>query len=166
MSVEVFRKACATTSMVLTGISALQMAETTPCSAWRIRDLINHVVGGLAYFAVTAETGMAPMRGDDPDMGSTGFTGAFDRASERVVRAFSKEGVLLGSLQFPFGDIPANVFLLIAATDVFTHGWDLAKATGQPTDLDAEVATALLCTARTIITDSMRGPETAAPYGP
>jgi DNA-directed RNA polymerase specialized sigma24 family protein len=37
----------------------------------------------------------------------------------------------------------------LAATDQFTHGWDLARALGHPTDLDPELAGELLTRART-----------------
>jgi hypothetical protein len=54
----------------------------------------------------------------------------------------------------------------MAAGDIFTHGWDLAKATGQPTDLDPELAGALLARITQMLPDSMRGPEGQAPFGP
>jgi uncharacterized protein (TIGR03086 family) len=47
-----------------------------------------------------------------------------------------------------------------------THGWDVAKATGQSTDLDPELAAELLEGARLAIPDAFRGPDTQAPFGP
>jgi hypothetical protein len=38
--------------------------------------------------------------------------------------------------EMPIGGMPGSVFVCIAAGDVFTHSWDLARATGQPSDLD------------------------------
>ncbi len=49
--------------------------------------------------------------------------------------------------------------------DTFTHGWDLAKATGQSTDLDPEVAAQLLQFAQAFLSDAMRGPDGSAPFG-
>ena len=59
-----------------------------------------------------------------------------------------------------------SVCVWIAAGDIFTHGWDLAKATGQPTDLEPELAAALLARVMQMLPDSMRGPEGRAPFGP
>ncbi|MBV9384221.1 MAG: hypothetical protein JOY82_09765 [Streptosporangiaceae bacterium] len=39
------------------------------------------------------------------------------------------------------------------------RGWDLAKAIGQPADLDAGLATAVLTAMRPLMTAQMRGPE-------
>ena len=38
------------------------------------------------------------------------------------------------SVELPFGTLPMPAWMGIATTDVFMHGWDLAKATGQSTD--------------------------------
>ncbi len=61
--------------------------------------------------------------------------------------------------------MPAVALLGLSVTDIFTHAWDLAKATGQSTDLDAGIAGALLEAARSSVQDSFRGPE-GAPFGP
>ena len=54
----------------------------------------------------------------------------------------------------------------IAMNDVFTHGWDLARATGQPVDLDPAIATQLLGPVQAFVTDQLRGPDGQAPFGP
>jgi uncharacterized protein (TIGR03086 family) len=53
---------------------------------------------------------------------------------------------------------------MIAASDAFTHGWDLARALGQSTDLDPELAAQLL--GASMIPDEFRGPDGQAPFGP
>ena len=55
--------------------------------------------------------------------------------------------------------MPGSAFVGIAATDTFTHGWDLAKATGQSTDLAPQLAAGLLAGAKQFISDAIRGPE-------
>jgi uncharacterized protein (TIGR03086 family) len=63
----------------------------------------------------------------------------------------------------PFGEMPAGMALNIAIFDVTTHAWDLAKATGQSTDLDPEVAGAAYQVAQTMLNDDMRN---AGIFGP
>lgn len=56
-----------------------------------------------------------------------------------------------------------------ASTDfehIFVHGWDLAVATDQNTDLDPELATLLLEQAKFLILNGYRGPNGVAPFGP
>ena len=54
-------------------------------------------------------------------------------------------------LTLPFGEMPGAAFVGIAATDTFTHGWDVAKATGQKTDLDPDLAAQMLAGARQFV---------------
>jgi uncharacterized protein (TIGR03086 family) len=54
----------------------------------------------------------------------------------------------------------------LAATEQFTHGWDLARAIGYSADLDPELASWLLSLARPAISDAFRGPDGQAMFGP
>jgi hypothetical protein len=63
-------------------------------------------------------------------------------------------------------EMPGSVCVYIAAGDVFTHGWDLARATGQPSDLDSELAALLLARIEPLLPDSMRGPGGAGAVRP
>jgi uncharacterized protein (TIGR03086 family) len=69
-------------------------------------------------------------------------------------------------MELPFGGIPGSVGVWIAAGDIFTHGWDLARATGQRSNLDPEVARRLLAQIEKLLPDALRGAEGEAPFGP
>ncbi len=69
------------------------------------------------------------------------------------------------SVRLAFGELPVPRFMFIAATDAFVHGWDLAKSTGQPTDLDPQLASQLLAAARSMVPESFRGADGQAPFG-
>lgn len=60
--------------------------------------------------------------------------------------------------------MPGAAVMGLSATDTFAHAWDLAKATGQSTDLNPELAAALLDQSRQAISANFRGPE-GAPFG-
>jgi hypothetical protein len=66
----------------------------------------------------------------------------------------------------PFGDMPGSVFVGVAATGTFVHGWGLAKATGRNSDLDPQLAAGLLAGIRPAIPDAIRGVDGQAPFGP
>ena len=69
---------------------------------------------------------------------------AFDDVSAQTVAGFAAPGALEKTYTLPFGEMPGFAFMGLATTDTFVHGWDLAKATGQSTDLAPELAAALL----------------------
>ena len=81
------------------------------------------------------------------------------RAEQAVLIPYFEKNVKL-----PFGEFPGRAFLGLATNDTFTHGWDLAKATGQSTDLAPDLAAALLAGAKQAISPAFRGPE-GAPFG-
>jgi uncharacterized protein (TIGR03086 family) len=91
---------------------------------------------------------------------------AYDDSRKAALAAFGVDGALERMVALPFGEFTGATLLGFAATDQFTHGWDLARALGLSTDLDPEYATELLARARIEITDAYRGPEGAAPFGP
>ena len=62
--------------------------------------------------------------------------------------------------------MPGSVYLGIVTTDAFTHGWDLARATGQSTDLDPELAGGAARRVRgSFIQPAFRGEDGVRPFG-
>ena len=170
MATEALEEAIATTRAVLAGVSKEQLDDPTPCAAWKVSDLINHIVGGQYFFEACAK-GEAP-GGASTDFSATDFVSAFDEGAERSLAAFRAPGVLEQTLSLPFGPMPGSAFMAIAATDTLTHGWDLAQATGQNTDLAPALAAQLLAGAKQFISPAFRsdegsvfGPEQTAPAG-
>jgi uncharacterized protein (TIGR03086 family) len=163
MSSANLKTAIASTRSVLSTVSPSQLEDPTPCADWKIRDLINHVVGGQFFFA-GAVTGNRP-DGESPDFASGDFLATFDEGSAQCVSAFGGEGVMESSYDLPFGKLTGAQFMEIATSDTFTHGWDLARATGQSTDLEPTLAATLLEHARHALPDEIRN-DKGDPFGP
>jgi uncharacterized protein (TIGR03086 family) len=169
MSVELLERATASTERILSGVSPQQLDQATPCASWTVRDLVNHIVGSTFWFAASVESGVAPATENDiggPDVTGGDIMGKFTEGSRRAIAAFSAPGAMEKVLRLPFGEMPGAAFVMMAANDQFQHGWDLAKATGQPIDFDPEVAQQLLGFVRAAIPDTFRGPDGKAPFGP
>jgi uncharacterized protein (TIGR03086 family) len=115
-----------------------QLDDPTPCTQWSVRQLINHLVtGNLTFVSMVAGT-PPPDRskdhlGEDP-------TGAFRETVGRLRTAFAADGALDRTYPTPFGPGPGTRIVTMRVIEMMTHSWDLAKATGQPTDLDPELA--------------------------
>jgi uncharacterized protein (TIGR03086 family) len=164
MSTQPLQQAITSTRAVLAGVTRDQLDSPTPCKSWTVAQLVDHIVGGQYFFTAMAKGEQAS--GDPPKFADGDFLAAFDEGSASCVAAFSQEGAMERVMHLPFGDMPGAAFVNIAATDTFTHGWDLAKATGQPTDLNPGLAEALLAGAQRGVPASFRGPEGKAPFGP
>jgi uncharacterized protein (TIGR03086 family) len=71
----------------------------------------------------------------------------------------------------PLGEMPGPALAGFTTLDILVHGWDLARATGQPSDLDGRLAAHVLGFAEQAITTDTRAPRigpavTVAPDAP
>lgn len=158
-------RAFASTGAVLATVDASQLDQPTTCASWKVRDLINHTIGAVEGFAKVAGGG-ALVGGEETDYASGDFNASFAELSAAAVTAFGADGAMETMMTLPFGTMPGAAVVNLATTDAFAHGWDLARSLGQPTDLDPELAEALLERARKNIPETFRGPDGKAPFGP
>jgi uncharacterized protein (TIGR03086 family) len=63
--------------------------------------------------------------------------GASAQAAQEI---FAEPQALTRTYQLSIGDVPGTTFIELRTSDVLAHAWDLATATGQPTDLDPELS--------------------------
>ena len=164
MSTEGLEQAFAAARGVLANVKPAQLDDDTPCASWHVRDLVNHMVAGSQWFGSSMDAGESGNPGDPPDFTAGDYMATFDDGAAASVKAFSKSGALEKNVKLPFGEFPGAAFLGLATNDVFTHAWDLAKATGQNTDLNPQLAAQILEGAKASIPDQFRGPE-GAPFG-
>jgi uncharacterized protein (TIGR03086 family) len=122
------------------GVSDGQLGGVTPCPAYTLGDLLDHV-GGLAI-AFTAAARKADLPG-----GSQGPSGDASRLEQgwrdRVTRdldalaaAWADPGAWTGSAVAGGVEMPAAVAALVALDELVVHGWDVARASGQHYDVD------------------------------
>jgi uncharacterized protein (TIGR03086 family) len=163
MQVTDLNRALQSTLAILAKVEPDQLDAPTPCASWDVRALINHFVGTARWWAGTV-TGAGDVA--EADYAAGDFVAAYQESIELVIAAFEADGVLGRTVRLPFGEFPGAVVVGMAALDQFVHGWDLARAIGQHTDLDPALAAELLSQARLTITDALRGPDGQAPFGP
>lgn len=159
--VTTFERVLDRTNEVIDGVQPNQLGNSTPCTDWDVRAVINHITGGALMFAECVEHGSVPdsrlgelMGGDN--LGDD-FKASYRAASDRARATFSLPGALDKIVKLPFGEMPAGVALNIAIMDVMTHACDIAKATGQRID-DDEILAVALEVGHQLITDDFRAP--------
>ena len=122
------------------GVSDNQLGGVTPCPAYTLGDLLDHV-GGLSV-AFTAAARKAELPG-----GSQGPSGDASRLEEgwrdRIARdldalaaAWTEPQAWTGTAVAGGVEMPAEVAALVALDELVVHGWDVARASGQPYDVD------------------------------
>jgi uncharacterized protein (TIGR03086 family) len=164
MSVAPLEQAMQSTRAVLGNIDRTDLDRSTPCASWKVSDVVNHIVGGQFFFA-TAASGGQPS-GEQKDYAAGDFLAEYDKGCTATLAAFNADGAMERIVHLPFGDMPGAIFVGIASTDTFVHGWDLARATGQPTDLEPELAASLLATVGPLLPETARGEDGKAAFAP
>jgi uncharacterized protein (TIGR03086 family) len=158
-------RALQSTLAILTKVQPADLDAATPCASWNVRALINHFVGTARWWA-SVISGESDTDADQADYAGGDFVAAYEESIRIALAAFEADGVLGRTVRLPFGEFSGTAVQGMAALDQFTHGWDLARAIGYPTDLDPDLAAQLLGRARMAITDALRGPDGGAPFGP
>ena len=138
-------RALTTVQRLVDNVHADQWSAPTPCSEWDVRQLVQHIAGGNAIFTTVA-TGERPSGpitqeeraidrlGDDPAAG-------FRAIGRRMHDAFSAPGFLQAVFDTPMvGMQPGATIVHMRTNELLVHGWDLARATGQPANLPEDLA--------------------------
>jgi uncharacterized protein (TIGR03086 family) len=153
-------RALAATEVVVAGIRADQWPEPTPCTELDVRGVLNHLVRGNLLFAAIIGGEPRPVPGAD-HLGDDPLAG-YQRAAARLREAFAGPGVLESVYEAPFGTGPGAGMAHVRIVEVLVHGWDLARATGQPARFPDDVAERALARSRQRLTARPQGP--GAPF--
>lgn len=117
----------------------------TPCPAWSVRDLLNHVIGGELRYAMllagAITTDVEQTRAAD-HLGSNPLA-ACDDVWSRLRQAFRATGALDRTVHHRGGERTGRDLLLMRCVEEAVHGWDLACAIGVRPTTNAELAASL-----------------------
>jgi uncharacterized protein (TIGR03086 family) len=150
------QRAQATFAGVLVNVTSDQLSWPTPCDEWDVKALIDHVISGNQRVVKRSGGQVAPL---PEDLGA-----ALRATAEAAQETFAEPQALARTYQLPIGEIPGTTFLELRTSDLLTHAWDLAVATGQPTDLDPELADYVLAFSKQMMSrPGLRGE--GRPYG-
>ncbi|NKQ55958.1 TIGR03086 family protein [Amycolatopsis sp. K13G38] len=134
---ENFDRAAATVGGIIGAIRPEQLGVPTACTDWSVRDVINHVVQGnlktVAWAHGTEPPPDADHLGSDPP-------GAFARSLREVRATLGEPGLFERMVTTPIGTAPGALLVHLRVNEYLAHAWDIADATGQPTDFAPDLA--------------------------
>lgn len=138
------RRALDATHHYVAGIGDGQWELSTPCEGWTVRGLLNHIVAGNLWAAELGRGRTIADVGDalDGDVLGNDPIGAYDGSAESAAAVFEAPGALDAPCAVSYGPVPGSVYAGHRFIEILIHGWDLASATGQPTDLDPQLVDA------------------------
>ncbi len=139
---------------VIAGVKPEQLGNPTPCSEWDVRGLLSHTLGVVA--GIGAAVGSDPPSAPDSFVLADDPAAQFQALADRTLAAWTAAG-LDGETNIGAGPMPRQAAIGINLLDTATHSWDIARATGQPEALPAELAAVVLGLCKQIVTDEVRG---------
>lgn len=134
-----FNRALDGFSAVVSTVPESSWNNQSPCTEWKARHVVGHVIGGQMLVKALAETGAAPSDRSDADTLAGSDPAANFQAARAAAAAATTSEALAKTVASPMGPMPLDNWLGIMTLDVLTHTWDLATAVGQKVTLDADL---------------------------
>lgn len=122
----------AATALVAT-ITDDQWSSPTPCEAWDVRALVNHLVNEQLWATPMLDGQTIEQVGDRLDgdlLGDDPIT-AWHESVKQSAAAFSAPGARDGTINSSMGPSPASQYLTEMTCDLIAHRWDLGRALNQ-----------------------------------
>ncbi|MFI5036102.1 MAG: TIGR03086 family metal-binding protein [Acidimicrobiales bacterium] len=143
------------TGDLIAGVREDQWGRSTPCPAYDVRQLTDHLVGWIQVFDAGCHA--RPFEGDPTTYRSgPDPAGEFRAAAASLVAGWREYG-LDRELRVLGGERPAEMVFNMTVMEYLTHGWDLAVATGQPVPFSDEESLDVLARAQRTLLAQYRG---------
>lgn len=124
---------------LLPGAGEDQLAGPTPCEELNVQDMIDHLVGLTIAFRDAANKSAGP----GPDAHAE-WRAVLPQQLDDLVEAWRAPSAWEGKTEAGGVELPADEMGLVALNELVIHGWDLARATGQPYQPDDTTMAAIL----------------------
>src|SRR4051794_26507866 len=109
-----------------------QWDDPTPCTAWTVRDLANHVTYENLWTVPLMEGATVEEVGDRFEgdvLGEDPIGSALD-AAHAAIASVAEQLPRGGTVHLSAGETPREEYAMQLAADNLIHGWDLSAATG------------------------------------
>jgi len=125
---------------LVAGVPDELLDAPTPCPAYTLGDLVEHVGGAASAFtgAAVKDLGDATSQGPSGDASrlTDDWRTRIPRDLAALADAWRDPDAWTGMTKAGGVDLPGEVAGLVALDEIVVHGWDVARATGQPYDCD------------------------------
>ena len=150
---------------LLSGVTDDQFATRTPCDEYTVGDLVDHIDNFALAFTAAATKDFGEQTTATPDPGAANlgpdWRTRVPARLETLADAWAKPDAWDGDTQAGGVTFPAAVMGRFALDEVVIHGWDLARATGQPFTCDQSSLDVL----EPLVTPQPNG-DPSGPFGP
>jgi uncharacterized protein (TIGR03086 family) len=150
------RRSYANAAAIVRGVKDDRLADPTPCPAFDVATLVDHLVGA-GWRAAALGRGETPTGEEFPHVALADASGQLEAAGGDAATAWSDGARLEATTQMPWGETySGRVLVDMYLSELAAHAWDLAAATGQLGALDPGLAPSALEAARAMLKPEYR----------
>lgn len=126
---------------VIAGVSPDQLSLPSPCVEFDVKGVLDHLVFVLHRVAklCRGEEAFAPTSMADAELDHADYAADWTAAAADVDRAVADDSLLERTIVLPWAALSGAEMLATYTSEVTTHTWDLATATGQHPAWDDDV---------------------------
>ncbi|MEU9961904.1 TIGR03086 family metal-binding protein [Streptomyces sp. NPDC050982] len=143
-----------------------QLDAVTPCPEYAVRHLLGHLAGLSVAFRDAGRKDLGATTDTDPTSRlpdvMPGWRAELPKVLGELAEAWRDPAAWTGETRAGGVELPGEVAGIVAADELVVHGWDLARATGQPYAPDA----AALNAAYEMLAPSVDDPSRGTIFGP
>ena len=153
---DTLRQSYANAAVIVGGVHADQLGDPTPCPAFDVATLVDHLVGA-GWRAVALGRGETPTGAEFPHMALTDAPGELEAAGAAAAEAWADDARLSATIEMPWGERYSGRTLVdMYLSELAAHAWDLAASTGRVPLLDPALAGPALAAARDMLKPEYR----------
>lgn len=146
---------------LLRNVDDSQLSDPTPCTEFDVKTLGRHLVATVSRAATVGEGGdfaTVPVLAEGHDAAT------YRAAVERAEAAWKDDDKLGALVNVPWGTVPGAGAVWGYLNETLVHGWDLAVATGQPTEADPTIVAPILKAVKGFLPAHIRSSD-EVPFG-
>ncbi|MGE0728666.1 MAG: TIGR03086 family metal-binding protein [Acidimicrobiia bacterium] len=147
---------------VIIAVRPDQLDRPTPCDQYDVRALLDHV-RLVAARVENIGRGLDPMAVDETAFRGLDHGAGWAAVGAAIDAGWADDAVLASTVVLPWATLPGAGALAMYVSELLTHTWDLAEATGQRPDYPEAIAETSLALMQQALTADMRTDE--VPFG-
>ncbi len=135
---------------IIAGVRPEHLDSASPCHEYNVKELLDHLVFVLYRVATIGrgEEAFAPGSLGDPAVEHIDWAADWLNAADAVDDVWSDDALLASTVVLPWATMTGAEVLAMYVSEITTHTWDLAKATGQQPRWEDDVCQLALDTMR------------------
>jgi uncharacterized protein (TIGR03086 family) len=154
-SLELLERALGYARVQLQVVTPAMLCRPTPCTAWTLADLLEHMTDSLDALTEAADLGEVTLA---QPSGERSPVDAVERLRERACSLLGAWSAVAHDDDVLVGDraLSSSLLACAGALEVAVHGWDVSQTTGALEPIPAALARDLLVWADVVVTDADR----------